>query len=99
MPQAVFRIGDGDAHAVTTQIPSKRKKGATPKQAGNAPKACTKCATGKTNHFSGMCLVCKNKALYRELASISIHMQITVDAPRADEHLDSYAERCLCVEI
>ena len=32
------------------------------------------------------------------LTSISIYMQSGVSAPRADEHLDSYAERCLCVE-
>lgn len=33
----------------------------TPKKVGNAPKACIKCATGKTNHHSGICLVCKSK--------------------------------------
>ena len=46
-----------------TQIPSKRDKGAAPKKAGNAPKASTKCATGETNHSSGICRVCKNKTI------------------------------------
>jgi hypothetical protein len=45
------------------KIPSKRKKGATPKKAGNTPKACTKCATGETNHSSGIYRMCKNKTI------------------------------------
>jgi len=42
------------------------RKGPTPqKGGGNKPKACTKCSTGKTNHASGICLVCKNKEAAR----------------------------------
>ena len=36
--------------------------------------------------------------LHRDLTSTWIHMQIGVSAPRADEHLDSHAECCLCTE-
>jgi hypothetical protein len=41
----------------------------------------------------------QNAVLHREVASISAHIQSDVSAPRADERLDSHAERCLCTEI